>query len=201
MRRFVLFFVVLLILGVACDKEARIKGQYKSVLKNMEGVLSDLKGAEGSLGEMMLGKTMFGAEGKSCADVAGLGALDKKLADARADLDRLKPADMPMITETEKAGIDPTTKQPTLETTTTVDWGKVTGSDQKIWANLQTLHTGLAASLQTAEVMCQCIESGDKESLPCSIISIQMPEGRVSLDLETIERAYLAPVKELITSK
>ena len=57
MRRFVLFFVVLLILGVACDKDARIRAQYKSALDNMEVVLSELKAVEGTPLEYLLTET------------------------------------------------------------------------------------------------------------------------------------------------
>ncbi|GEM_PF-2707923 len=200
MRRLVVLIAAAMFV-ISCQKGAGSIAKYKGPLKDMEAVFSGLQEAEQSLGKMYLGELRLGVEGKSCGDIAGLEKLEKDLLDVRADLDRLKPSDMPMNTSTIQTGIDPATSQPILETTTTIDWGKVTGDSQKMWAYLHAFHTGLAAALKTAEVACQCIESGDKKSLACNIISVQISGARLNLDLESTKTSYLIPAKEMITPK
>jgi hypothetical protein len=174
------------------------KGKYKSVLGDMEKVLTELQTTEKTLSSKLIA---VGSGNKNCSETAGLATIDEKLVKIRQELDRLKPADMPMVTNTVQTGLDPATQQPVLETNTTVDWGKITGDDQKIWAYLHTSHTALAAALKTAEVACQCIESGDKNGLFCNIIFIQMPDGRLNLDLASVEKAYFMPVRDIMGGK
>ena len=190
--------MVIMLVSVNCHGG---KGKYKSVFGDMEKILTELQAVEKNLGSKLVGMQSKATENKNCRDAAGLAAVEEKLAKIRHELDRLKPADMPMSTNTVQTGLDPATQQPVLETTTTVDWGKVTGDDQKIWAYLHASHTALAAAFKTADVACQCIESGDKNGLFCNIIFVQMPDGRLNFDLASVEKAYFMPVRDIIGGK
>jgi len=176
------------------------KNRFKGVFKDMEGVFAELQDVEKNLDKKIAGMQSGGAT-KNCGDSAGLAAIETKLAKIRKELDKLKPADMPMISNTIQTGLDPATQQPLLETNTTVDWGKVTGEDQIIWANLHMAHTGLAAALKTAEVACQCVDSGDKNGLYCNVISIQMPDGKLNFDMQSINKVYFTPVRDIFAGK
>jgi len=190
-----IFFIVTSL--VSCQSG---KNRCKGVFKDMEGVFAELQDVEKNL-DKKIAEMQAGAEVKNCRDSAGLASIETKLAKIRKELDKLKPTDMPMSTSTIQTGLDPATQQPLLESNTTVDWGKVTGDDQIIWANLHMAHTGLAAALKTAEVACQCIESGDKNGLYCNVISIQMPDGKLNFDMESVNKAYFAPIRDIMAGK
>jgi len=108
---------------------------------------------------------------------------------------------MPMESSRIQTGMDPVTDQPTLETSTTVDWGKVTGEAQKAWANLHTAYNSLATAVNTAEVACKCLESNDKTSLSCGIVSFQLQPGKLNLDLDSTEQAYISPTREILSGE
>lgn len=183
---------------VACPGNKDPREKYKPALKSVDALVADLKVTEGNLNTVLAGASVPGKEGKSCDEVAGISDLDKKITALKAQLDKLKPKDMPMVTETVQSGIDPNTQQPTFENTTVIDWGKVTGDDQTIWGSMHTIATVLTGSVKTAEVACQCIAGNDKESVYCQIIGLQMAGGKLNLELESTEKAHIAPVRELL---
>jgi len=197
LRRFVIVLIAISIMGCPGGGD-KAKGRFKPVLKDAEEVLSDLKSAEDTLNKLLLNQSVEGAEGKTCAGLIELDALNLKLDAVRKKIDELKPDDMPMTSEILQTGLDPNTGQPILETTYVIDWGKVTGDEQRIWANMHNLHSALFTSLKAAEVACQCIESNDKKSLFCNIIAMQMPEGKLSLEIESIEKVQIVPIHELL---
>jgi len=174
-------------------------GKCKSILDDMEDVVTRLREVEKASGRMLARRGSMNKE--VCREKLGLEKLQYELKKIRKRLDKIMPEDMPMESNTIQAGVDPVTGHPRLETSVIVDWGKVTGKSQEIWANLHTAYNSLAAAVNTAEVACKCMESEDKKSLSCGIVSFQLEPDRLNLELDSTEEVYLAPVREIISGK
>ncbi len=201
MNRFATCICVLSIIAAiatGCEKFGTNR-QFKSILGDMEQVVSQLREVEKTSGDMLNRRESI--EKDVCRKKLGLEELHSELKEIRQKLDDAKPEDMPMESNTIQTGVDPVTERPMLETSTTVDWGKVTGKSQKIWANLHTAYNSLATAVNTAKVACKCLESKDRKSLSCGVISFQLEPDRLNLELYSTEKAYINPARNIISGE
>lgn len=182
-----------------CDKLGGTKGKYEAIIKRMEKLSLSLQSREKNLNDFLLqGVTPQG----SCEAVIGLSDLKTELDGIKKDLDAVMPKDMPMRDDKEVSGVSDDSgkpQRPVVETIKVVDLGKVTGTEQNLWATLYTAHLSLATATGAIAVGCQCVDGGDKNSIQCSLAAAQINDNsRFSLDLDSLRIMYLDPAREMI---
>jgi len=190
-RKILILLVSMLLILPACGKKSR----YTSVSNDMGKLLANLQEREKIMDNYLQKRKK--PEG-ACSASLNLDALKERDKKIRATLDALKPKDMPMKKETSQSHIDPATQQPVLETTEVVDWGKVTGNEQKIWGNLNTAALSLSTATGMLAVGCQCVDSNDPNNIQCTLVGFQFDNGRFSLNLDSVQSIYLKTSQELI---
>ena len=172
------------------------KSKYNAVIGDMGKLLTDLQEREKTMDDYLQKRKK---PDSACPGAIQLETLTEREKKIKAALDAIRPKDMPMKKETSQSHVDPTTQKPVFETTEVVDWGKVAGNEQKIWANLNTAEYSLVTAAGMLAVGCQCIDGNDDKSIQCTLAGFQMDDnGRFSLNLDSVQSIYLKTSRELI---